>query len=61
MPSVEQKMLYLPETMADWPWPRAINPYYKEVSAQSDAWFHSFKAFSARSQKAFDKCDFGKQ
>ncbi|PPQ98466.1 hypothetical protein CVT26_013867 [Gymnopilus dilepis] len=60
MPSVEQKMLYLPETMADWPWPRAINPYYKEVSAQSDAWFHSFKAFSARSQKAFDKCDFGR-
>ncbi|KAJ7137759.1 isoprenoid synthase domain-containing protein [Mycena epipterygia] len=51
-------MLYLPETMKKWPWPRAINPYYEEVSAESDAWFHGFKAFSEKSQYAFDKCDF---
>ncbi|KAF8904746.1 isoprenoid synthase domain-containing protein [Gymnopilus junonius] len=60
MPSVQQKMLYLPETMADWPWPRAINPHYEEISAESNAWFHSFKAFSKKSQVAFDLCDFGR-
>ncbi|KAJ7137766.1 terpenoid synthase [Mycena epipterygia] len=54
------KMLYLPETMKKWPWPRAINPYYEEVSAESNAWFHGFKAFSEKSQYAFDKCDFGR-
>ncbi|KAJ7110784.1 isoprenoid synthase domain-containing protein [Mycena crocata] len=53
-------MLYLPETMAKWPWPRAINPHYKEVSAESNAWFYAFKPFNAKSQYAFDKCDFGR-
>ncbi|KZT23360.1 terpenoid synthase [Neolentinus lepideus HHB14362 ss-1] len=60
MSSETVKMLYLPETMSNWPWPRAINPRYEEVSAQSNAWFHSFKAFTQRSQDAFDKCDFGR-
>ncbi|KAF9560259.1 terpenoid synthase [Agrocybe pediades] len=54
----EQKMHYLPRTMDNWPWPRAINPYYKDISAQSDAWFHGFKAFNEKSQRAFDMCDF---
>ena len=58
-PAPPVRMLYLPETMAKWPWPRAINPHYEEVSAKSNAWFHGFKAFTARSQHAFDKCDFG--
>lgn len=53
-------MLHLPETMKRWPWPRAINPHYKVVSAESDTWFHHFKAFTEKSQKAFDKCDFGR-
>ena len=53
------QMLYIPQTMVNWPWPREINPHYKEISAESNAWFHSFKAFSERSQLAFDKCDFG--
>ncbi|CCM04069.1 uncharacterized protein FIBRA_06228 [Fibroporia radiculosa] len=52
------KMLYLPETMANWPWPRMINPYYEEVKAASNAWFRSFNAFKPESQRAFDKCDF---
>ncbi|KAJ7654615.1 isoprenoid synthase domain-containing protein [Mycena polygramma] len=51
-------MLRLPETMKNWPWPRIINPHYEEVSAESSAWFHSFKAFSKKSQYAFDKGDF---
>ncbi|KAJ7645684.1 isoprenoid synthase domain-containing protein [Mycena polygramma] len=53
-------LLHLPETMKNWPWPRAINPHYEEVSAESNAWFHGFKAFSEKSQYAFDKCDFGR-
>ncbi|KAG6907098.1 hypothetical protein DXG01_010511 [Tephrocybe rancida] len=48
-------MLYLPDYMANWPWPRAINPHYEEVSAASNAWFRSFKAFTPQSQLAFDK------
>ncbi|KAJ7436098.1 isoprenoid synthase domain-containing protein [Mycena galericulata] len=51
-------ILYLPETMKTWPWPRIINPHYEKVSAESSAWFHSFKAFSKNSQYAFDKGDF---
>ena len=53
------QMLYLPDTMANWPWTREINPHYEEVSAESNAWFHNFNAFTKRSQLAFDKCDFG--
>ncbi|KAJ3870529.1 hypothetical protein F5051DRAFT_447553 [Lentinula edodes] len=45
--------------MSNWPWPRMINPHYEEVKAASDAWFHSFAAFDARAQLAFDKCNFG--
>ncbi|RPD81425.1 terpenoid synthase [Lentinus tigrinus ALCF2SS1-7] len=46
--------------MADWPWPRKINPYYEEVTAESNAWFKTFKAFTPQSQYAYDKCDFGR-
>ncbi|KDR69691.1 hypothetical protein GALMADRAFT_1352301 [Galerina marginata CBS 339.88] len=52
------EILYLPETMVDWPWPRAINPHYEEVKAASNAWFQSFKPFTTQSQLAFNKCDF---
>ncbi|KAF4623300.1 hypothetical protein D9613_001442 [Agrocybe pediades] len=55
-----QRMFYLPRTLENWPWPRAINPYYKEIQAQSDAWLHGFKAFSDKAQHAFDMCDFGR-
>nr|AQH32583.1 terpenoid synthase [Polyporus brumalis] len=56
----EQRYLYLPDTMANWPWPRKINPYYEEVTAESNAWFKTFKAFTPESQYAYDKCDFGR-
>ncbi|OCH88427.1 terpenoid synthase [Obba rivulosa] len=52
-------LIYLPPTMAEWPFPRKINPYYEEVSAESANWFRSFDAFSPESQKAFDRCNFG--
>ncbi|EJD04757.1 terpenoid synthase [Fomitiporia mediterranea MF3/22] len=56
--SNEAKLLSFPDTLANWPWKRAINPYYEEVKAESDAWFRNFKAFSPRSQYAFEKCNF---
>ncbi|KAI0345597.1 terpenoid synthase [Trametopsis cervina] len=52
------EMLYLPETMRNWPWLRRLNPHYEEVSTASKEWFKSFKPFSERSQYAFDKGDF---
>ncbi|KAJ3860026.1 terpenoid synthase [Lentinula novae-zelandiae] len=54
----DHSTIYIPDTMSNWPWPRMINPHYEEVKAASDAWFHSFAAFDARAQLAFDKCNF---
>ncbi|KAG2035416.1 isoprenoid synthase domain-containing protein [Suillus americanus] len=51
-------MFYLPDTMVNWPWPRAINPHFEDVKIEVDAAFRDFKALSPDSQKAFDKCDF---
>ncbi|THU84488.1 terpenoid synthase [Dendrothele bispora CBS 962.96] len=49
---------YIPDTLANWPWPRHLNPAYKEQKALSSAWLRSFNAFDEKSQKAFDLCDF---
>jgi hypothetical protein len=45
--------------MTNWPWPRAMNPHFEVVKAEVDASFREFKALSAESQEAFDKCDSG--
>ncbi|EPE04338.1 terpenoid synthase [Ophiostoma piceae UAMH 11346] len=52
------KMLHIPDTLADWPWPRFPNPHYDEVAEQSREWLRSFNAFPSRVQNAFDACDF---
>ncbi|KAI6031314.1 terpenoid synthase [Pisolithus microcarpus] len=51
-------MFYLPNTMANWPWPRRINPFLEQVKVEADEWFRSFNALSPESLKAFEKCDF---
>ncbi|KAG1813656.1 terpenoid synthase [Suillus subaureus] len=51
------RVIYLPDTMTNWPWPRAMNPHFEVVKAEVDASFREFKALSAESQEAFDKCD----
>ncbi|KIK17354.1 hypothetical protein PISMIDRAFT_111694 [Pisolithus microcarpus 441] len=51
-------MFYLPNTMANWPWPRRINPFFEQVKVEADEWFRSFNALSPKSLKAFEKCDF---
>ncbi|KAG1805220.1 terpenoid synthase [Suillus subaureus] len=50
------KMIYLPDTMTNWPWPRAINPHFEAVKIEADAWFHSFKALDPEILEEFDKC-----
>lgn len=50
---------YLPDTIADWPWPRQLNSLYEEVAPASAAWLESFGVFSQREQEAFDSCNFG--
>ncbi|KAG2343649.1 terpenoid synthase [Suillus weaverae] len=50
------KMIYLPDTMANWPWPRAINPHFEAVKIEADAWWRSFKPLDPRTLDAFDKC-----
>jgi hypothetical protein len=37
-----QEILYLPDTLLTWPYPRVINPYYKEVEVESAAWIDTF-------------------
>ncbi|KAG1857995.1 isoprenoid synthase domain-containing protein [Suillus tomentosus] len=51
------KMIYLPDTMANWPWPRTINPHFEDVKAEVDASIRGFKALSPESRAAFTKCD----
>ena len=50
---------HIPDVLADYPWKRQFNPHYAEVKEESDRWMYSFKAFSAKSQFAFDKREFG--
>jgi len=53
------RKIFIPNTLARWPWPRRLNQYYPEVKAESIAWVASLKAFSPKAQYAFDRCDFG--
>ncbi|KAM7192315.1 terpene cyclase [Naviculisporaceae sp. PSN 640] len=51
-------LIYIPDTLAHFPWPRSVNPHFEECKAESDAWIRSFRVFSPKAQKAFDRCDF---
>ncbi|KAK7053206.1 hypothetical protein VNI00_003825 [Paramarasmius palmivorus] len=46
----------LPDTLRDWPWPRSINPFYDICKAEAS--IDSYGAFTSRSQRAFERCDF---
>ncbi|KAI0371450.1 terpenoid synthase [Pilatotrama ljubarskyi] len=54
-----EKILYLPDLMLTWPWPRKMHPLYQEAAAESNAWLRSFALFTPESQLALEKCDFG--
>ncbi|EGO20563.1 hypothetical protein SERLADRAFT_476859, partial [Serpula lacrymans var. lacrymans S7.9] len=47
-----------PDTLANWPFERRLNPFYEEVKAESSAWVESFKPFNEKAQRAFYRCDF---
>ncbi|KIJ24352.1 hypothetical protein M422DRAFT_62343 [Sphaerobolus stellatus SS14] len=49
--------MYLPETMANWPWKRAINPHYEAVLAETYTWFEGFKTFTPKFLEAWKKFD----
>jgi len=57
----EQLMLYIPDVMKDWPWPRQINPLYEEISATSKAWIYTFGDFvtNPRWRKMIEDLDGG--
>ncbi|KAF8665201.1 hypothetical protein AX14_006620 [Amanita brunnescens Koide BX004] len=38
-------VLYLPDTLKDWPWKRTINPHYQEVHVECEAWISKFMPF----------------
>jgi Delta6-protoilludene synthase len=53
-------MFYLPDPLAQWPWPRTLSKHYTEVKEDCDAWLQSFGALDAKSQRSFDLCNFRK-
>ncbi|KAH9973606.1 isoprenoid synthase domain-containing protein [Lactifluus volemus] len=50
--------IHLPDPLAQWPWPRKLSEHYTEVKQECDAWLQSFGVLDAKSQKAFDLCNF---
>ena len=42
MSSPTTSVLYIPDTLKDWPWKRAINPHYQEVHVECEAWVSKF-------------------
>ena len=49
----------LPNILANYPWPRHLNPHYDVVAPESSKWTESFQAFSPKAQKSFNRCDIG--
>ena len=52
-------MLYIPNTLANWPWRRQISPHYEEVKAASRAWVDKHAHFFKRGLEELDKADVG--
>ncbi|KAI9438411.1 terpenoid synthase [Russula earlei] len=53
-----QTKFRLPDPLAQWRWPRALNPHYEEVKPESEAWLHGFETLDVKSQRSFDRCNF---
>ncbi|KAG6883541.1 hypothetical protein C0992_008520, partial [Termitomyces sp. T32_za158] len=53
-----ESTFFLPDTLADWPWKRNVNPLYLQVKAESSEWIQGFTAFTPEAQRAFDLCNF---
>ena len=55
-----QTQYRLPDPLSNWPWLRTLNPHYAEVKPESEAWLRGFEALDAKSQRSFERCNFGK-
>ena len=55
-----ERIIYVPDTMATWPWPRKFNTLYDEVEAESIAWLKYYKPYTPESQVAHEKGDIGR-
>ncbi|KAK6997313.1 terpene cyclase [Favolaschia claudopus] len=49
--------LRIPDLLANWPWPRTINPNYAACRQESQAWCSSFNIIPPRAQKVLNLCD----
>ncbi|KAI1782557.1 hypothetical protein LXA43DRAFT_1068593 [Ganoderma leucocontextum] len=50
-----EKVVYIPDTMSDWPWLAKFNPLCEEFEAESIAWLASFQPHAPESQNAHNK------
>ncbi|KAK4187368.1 terpenoid synthase [Podospora australis] len=50
----------LPNFIRNWPWQRRINPHYEQVKRAGRDWMAGFDFFDAKSQDAFERCDFAR-
>jgi len=57
----QPKLLFIPDTMAAWPYKRVVNPSYDEAVAESRAWFSSYAHFTKQFDfhGEFELCDCG--
>ena len=60
MADTSEKVVYIPDTMSNWPWPAKSNPLCDEVEAESIAWLASFQPYTPASQKAHNKARLGR-
>lgn len=49
---------YLPDLLAELPWPRLLSEHYEEVKVESSAWIESYNPFNEKGLQAFRACDF---
>ena len=59
LPHEQQGLLYIPDTLATWPWRRQISPHYEEVKAASRAWVDKHARFFKRGLEELEKADVG--
>lgn len=51
---------YLPETMADWPFPRRFSPHYPEVPTESINWILGVRHVDERVEAVLKKAQVGR-
>ena len=52
--------VFIPNTLARWPWTRCVNPHHAVATKESEAWVMSLGAFSPKAQHAFNRAKFSK-